>query len=113
MVHKISQKVGRWGLEVPALFFLHLMRPVSLLLGNTILFSTPVLNPVFGDERVKHWQNFWNDRRNISALQDQIEADFEEELARRKARREARRCRRAEKRKATLASADHTENGDT
>ncbi|TET39310.1 MAG: hypothetical protein E3J72_00760 [Planctomycetota bacterium] len=66
-------KVDRYGLEVPAVFVLELMKPLSFILSQLCLFGAPVLYPFFGMERTEHFAQFLSERENVEELIQRIE----------------------------------------
>lgn len=48
VIERIARRVISYGLEVPAVLFLELHKPLANILGHGLLFAFPFLAPFFG-----------------------------------------------------------------
>jgi hypothetical protein len=69
----IVKRVEKWGLEVPAVFTLELMKPLSFIFSQMLLFGGPVLYPFFGMDRTEHFAQFISERENVEEIIRRIE----------------------------------------
>jgi hypothetical protein len=115
----LSRQVDKWGLNVPATFTLTMGLPASFVAGQAMtLFASPFLSPIFGRKRVRDWENFLHDRKNVERLIQRLESDQEKEITERRAKRAERKAQKQARREAkrrkqaapevTSASADES-----
>ena len=69
----IENKVDRYGIEVPAVFMLEMMKPLSFVLSQLMLVGAPVLYPVFGMDRTENLAQLLSERENVEELICRIE----------------------------------------
>jgi len=70
----IAEKIIKMRLQVPALFFLEIHKPLTTLAHTGSLFLQPLLSPVFGAERIESLNNVLAERKNIDNLIRLIES---------------------------------------
>lgn len=61
-------------LEVPAVLFLEMNRPLSFVASQALIVFAPLLGPLFGPERLERLTALLEDRENVDRLLDRIEA---------------------------------------
>jgi hypothetical protein len=70
----LAERIVKARLDVPAVFFLELQKPVSELLHAGLMLSEPVTVPLFGIERIRHLEALFSNRTNIEYLIQMIES---------------------------------------
>lgn len=73
MIDEIAQKVVDKGMETPAVLFLEMNKPVSVIAGQSILAASPFLIPIFGAAGVRKYSQLLNNRDNVELLIERIE----------------------------------------
>ncbi|MCC6444388.1 MAG: hypothetical protein IT210_13165 [Armatimonadetes bacterium] len=81
---RLAREVVGRGLEVPAILFLEMHKPLAFMAGQGMLVAAPALGAFLGMENMHRFALFISSRDNIERLICRIE-DLTEE-ARRKAR---------------------------
>jgi hypothetical protein len=96
-IEKVATKVSQFGMEMPAVLMLEAHKPVTFFVNQGLIFLTPILYPLFGNN-MQRAAKFFEDRRNVEKLIQRIEqkaADREQnERAARGLRRASRRASR-------------------
>jgi hypothetical protein len=64
----VAQSLSRWGLNVPAVLFLELHRPVAFAAGQFAIFFQPLLGFVVGDENAVRFSRWLSDEDGVSQL---------------------------------------------
>ena len=72
-IDEIAGFIHKKKLEVPAVMFLELNKPLSLFYSSMFFISTPVLGAFLGPERMKKLYLLMEDRKNIEKLIVKIE----------------------------------------
>lgn len=72
-IEEIAGFIHKKKLEVPAVMFLELNKPLSLFYSSMFLVSTPVLGAFLGPDRMKKLYLLMEDRNNIEKLIQRIE----------------------------------------
>ncbi len=70
----LARSIVTAQLEAPAVFFLELQKPVSGIFHTGLLLAEPIIGPLFGIERIKHFELLLSDRKNIECLISLIES---------------------------------------
>jgi len=63
------------GLRTPAIWFLAMHEPLSILGGQMLLFSEPLLAPFVGDSTIRDYVSLLEDRGNVRRLLDLLERE--------------------------------------
>lgn len=75
LIERVAKFVQRYGVEVPAVFFLELSKPVSFVAGSAVHMATPFLGTFFGsDDTFTDFANVMSDRKLLERLICRIEA---------------------------------------
>ncbi len=73
LVDNLARLVVRRKLEVPAVLFLEMHKPLSYLAGQSLILGSGVLAPLFGPARVQSVAKFLQSRDNVDRLIQRIE----------------------------------------
>lgn len=73
VIERIARRIASYGLEVPAILFLELHKPLANLLGHSLLFAFPFLAPFFGVNALKDATAVLSTEEGIEALIKRIE----------------------------------------
>jgi hypothetical protein len=73
MVDRLAEEVSKRGLEVPAVIFLEMHRPLANVAGHALLAASPFLAPFLGVDRVGDYSRLLADPKNVCRLIDRIE----------------------------------------
>lgn len=73
LIEGLAQRIVRCGLEVPAIFFLELNKPLAFITGQAGLVLAPTIAPFFGIDRVNGWAEIMSERENVERLIQRIE----------------------------------------
>lgn len=73
LIEGFARMVVRRRLQAPAIFFLHMHRPLTTLASTAVTFSQPTLGIFFGFRRMAEWAALLNDRANIDRVIQRIE----------------------------------------
>ena len=90
IIEKWAQKVVGRGLEMPAVLFLEMHKPLSFLASQGLIVTMPFLGAFVGPETVAKYSKLLEDRQNIERLIQRIEELATEKAADRKAEKEDR-----------------------
>lgn len=74
LLERVARQVVRRRLEVPAILFLELHRPLAFLSSQALILFTPLLGPAFGLENLQRLTRLMADRENLDRLIERIEA---------------------------------------
>ena len=78
-IQEIANFIHKKKLEVPAIMFLELNKPLCLFYSSIFMVSTPVLGAFLGVERMKKLYLLMEKRENIEELIKKIESLTREE----------------------------------
>lgn len=78
LIDAVARKVVQRRLEVPAVFFLEMNKPLSFIMGQSLLVAMPFLAPLLGIHRVEQLSQLLQDRENVDRLIERIEELSEE-----------------------------------
>ncbi len=73
LIDTVARRVVGAGLEVPAVFFLEMNKPLAFISGQALLIGAPVLAPFFGLHRTNDFAGLMSDRQNVERLLRRIE----------------------------------------
>lgn len=73
LIDAIAQRVVNYGLEVPAVLFLELHKPLAYLMGQGLLVIFPFLAPFFGTKAVYDASALLSNPDGLEALIRRIE----------------------------------------
>jgi hypothetical protein len=79
VIERIARRIVSYGLEVPAILFLELHKPLANLVGHSLLFAFPFLAPFFGVSALKEATTVLSTEEGIEALIKRIEEIVAEE----------------------------------
>ena len=77
-ITRIAQKIIDKGFVTPAVFFLELMKPLSLLGSHALVFFGPILTPFIRQEKYYRATELLEDPKNVEFLISEIERIDEE-----------------------------------
>ncbi|MBQ0105658.1 MAG: hypothetical protein KBT47_06455 [Armatimonadetes bacterium] len=72
-IEEIAEFIHKKKLEVPAIVFLEINKPLCLFYSSLFLVSTPILGAFLGAERMKKLYEIMEKRENIEKLIKRIE----------------------------------------
>ena len=78
LIEAAARGVVRRRLDVPAILFLEMHRPLASLASTAVTFAQPTLGALFGFRRMAEWAALLDDRGNIERLIRRIEELVEE-----------------------------------
>ncbi|MCX7703393.1 MAG: hypothetical protein N2234_04740 [Planctomycetota bacterium] len=78
IIANVARRIVDWGMSVPAVIALEVVKPVSFIAGNLLLTIAPFLYPLFGKENIESLCGFLNNRAFIELLAKRIEELSEE-----------------------------------
>lgn len=78
LIDAVARKVVQRRLEVPAVFFLEMNKPLSFIMGQSLLVAMPFLAPLLGIQRVEQLSQLLQERENVDRLIERIEELSEE-----------------------------------
>lgn len=85
LIEKAAKLVQRYGMEVPAVFFLEMSKPVSFVAGSAVHMATPLVGTFLRDEDVvTDLANILSDRQLLEKLICRIEQLAKESDAQRR-----------------------------
>lgn len=73
LIDVVARKVVQRRLEVPAVFFLEMNKPLSFIMGQSLLVAMPFLAPILGIQRVEQLSQLLQERENVDRLIERIE----------------------------------------
>jgi hypothetical protein len=77
-IEAAAQRIVKMRMEVPAIFFLEMHKPLAFVAGQSLLVATPVLAPFFGVDKVGQASAIMSERANVERLIRRIEELSEE-----------------------------------
>ena len=78
ILDRAAREVARRRLEVPAVLWLELHRPLTFAMSQALVLFTPLLGPAFGLDNMQKLSKLLEDRSNLDRLIDRIEDLVEE-----------------------------------
>lgn len=73
VIERMAKRIVKYGLEVPAVLFLELHKPLANLIGHSLLFAFPFLAPFFGASALQEAGAILSTPDGIEALVRRIE----------------------------------------
>jgi hypothetical protein len=73
LLNKVADKIHQWRLEVPAIFFLQTMKPLSFVGGQALFFFAPIAGVFFDEETIDDYGHILSDRDNVERLLTKLE----------------------------------------
>lgn len=70
---KIAKKVHKYGLVTPAVFFLEMTKPLSLIGSHILVFFGPIINSLIQSENYYRAVEVFEEPKNVEALLKMIE----------------------------------------
>ncbi len=68
LLNTVAQRLSRWGLSAPVIFFLELHRPFSYTASQFAIFFQPVLGFFVGDDTVLRFSRWLSDEDGLDQL---------------------------------------------
>ncbi|MBT3316887.1 hypothetical protein HN388_02820 [bacterium] len=72
-IKSIADKIVGSSFEGPAIFMLSIISPFSFVIGQAVIFTTPLLNFMIPENILRESRNLFNDRDGVEKLIAQIE----------------------------------------
>jgi len=72
-LEKIAKKIHQYGLVTPAIFFLEMTKPLSLLGSHFLVFFGPVINSFIQSENYYRTVQVFEEPKNVEILLNMIE----------------------------------------
>ncbi len=73
MIEQLAQKVSKYGMEVPAVFFGEMSKPLSFIYSQSLHFATPFLGAFFDEDRVQEYAYLLEERENLERFLTRVE----------------------------------------
>ncbi|MGE5653303.1 MAG: hypothetical protein ACM3ZQ_03400 [Bacillota bacterium] len=73
MIEQLAQKVSQYGMEVPAVFFGEMSKPLSFIYSQGLHFATPFLGVFFDEDKVQEYAYLLEDRNNLERFLTRVE----------------------------------------
>jgi hypothetical protein len=73
LIERIAKRIVSMRLEVPAIIFLEMNKPLGFIAGQSMLLASGILGPILGFSRVEEFAEFLGDREKVEALIERIE----------------------------------------
>lgn len=73
LVERIARRIVGMGLEVPALIFLEMNKPLGFIAGQSAILASGILGPIFGFSRIEEFADLFGNRERIEMLMERIE----------------------------------------
>lgn len=73
IIEEIARKIVDRGLEAPVIFFLEMNKPISRLMGQSVLLTVPFLAPFLGLDRIEKYATLLQEREKVERLIERIE----------------------------------------
>ena len=72
-LEKIAKKIHKHGLVTPAVFFLEMTKPLSLLASHSLVFLGPIINSLIQSENYYRAVEVFEEPKNVEILLIMIE----------------------------------------
>lgn len=73
MIDRLAEEVSKRGLDVPAVLFLEMHRPLANVAGHALLAASPFIAPFVGMDRLGDFSRLLANPANVARLIDRIE----------------------------------------
>ncbi|HXH61780.1 MAG TPA: hypothetical protein VNI20_10535 [Fimbriimonadaceae bacterium] len=73
LISKVADEVHKRKLEVPAILFFEMHKPISRLAGNAMIFFAPFIAPFVGIDNVHNYSRLLMESSNVERLIQEIE----------------------------------------
>ncbi len=74
LIENLAQRVARHRMQMPAILFLEMHKPIAFLAGQSLLLGSGFLAPLFGPQNVQRLAKLLESRDNVERLIRRIEA---------------------------------------
>jgi hypothetical protein len=74
LIDQVAERIARWGLDVLAVLFLEMHRPLSFLAGQSLLVAMPFLGAFVDSRHLTRWSRLLQSPENIDRLIERIDA---------------------------------------
>jgi len=75
ILRQLAERIRRYGMRAPVIWFLAMHEPLGFLGGQLLLFWQPLLAPFLGGEALRDYASWLEERGNIQRLLALLEAD--------------------------------------
>lgn len=73
LIDSVARRIVNWGMDIPAVITLEVLKPVSFIAGNFLITVAPFLYPIFGHSGLNRFCGLLNNREYLQKLMDRIE----------------------------------------
>ncbi len=73
VIEEAASTIAKHRLEVPAVLFLEMHKPLSFVAGQAMVVAMPFLGPLFGPQKMARFTRFLQVRENVERLIQRIE----------------------------------------
>jgi hypothetical protein len=73
LIEHIAERLDHWGLSLPAILALEILRPFSFIASQGLLLCEPVLGFLYREPRVAEYADLMADRTNVDRLVSRLE----------------------------------------
>ena len=98
IIEAMANQIVRFGMTVPAIFFLEMSKPLSFIGGQAMHFFAPIVGVFF--DTFEDYAFFFDNRDNVELLIQRLELAAMEEKAKEKKAKEAKKESKKETKKA-------------
>lgn len=74
LIERLTQRIGRWQLTLPALLFLQVTRPLSFIAAQGLLLCEPLLGTLNQDATLVEYADILADRDKLDSLVARLES---------------------------------------
>lgn len=80
VIEELATTILKRRLEVPAVLFLEMNKPMSVVASQGLVVAMPFLGPIFGPAKMARFTRFLGTRQNVERLIERIEEKSEERV---------------------------------
>jgi len=73
LIERIAKRIVSMRLEVPAILFLEVNKPLGFIAGQSVLLASGILGPILGFSRMEEFAEFLGNRERVEELIQRIE----------------------------------------
>ncbi len=77
LIDRLAQQIQARRMNLPAILFLEMHKPLAFLTGQGLLLSSGFLAPLFGPQNVQQYARLFESRDNIELLIRRIEEEVD------------------------------------
>lgn len=74
LIERVATQIEKRRLNVPAIMFLEMHKPLANLVGHAAIAFSPFMMPFLGFKTVDEYSQFFSDRKNVEQLIRRLES---------------------------------------